>query len=534
MTRPGLFLFVGSLLLVLSTSSQHVPRNDTESGETEGKKKLSVLLVASSFIGHHFPLIALGEELVSRGHRVAILGPLIEGSSVLSNVSQSVGIEFISAGFVPKKVLASLSRMGKNVNVVKLLYRGQQAKNKEEDESEYNYLVMLRKGVDRLNPLEWDYVVADNAAVFIMYYIMQKWKTDKVMLNLSPLGYAFGAPPPWPFPTIFTGLKENTSFKDRLVNFMYGFMLTMLMPLLNRLLEENVHLGIDYMNNMGLLHPLLINTVLGFDYPKTRPPLAHYTGPMLMHSYPPLQPELLEWLQGKQTRSVVYISMGSTAELTPELGKSILHGVITQYNYSVVWALRESNRDILKDLVINQERVFLAEWVSQVTLLQHETIAMAILHCGLGGVQEALYNKVPVICVPYGYDQFETALRVDDQGFGLRILPTEVTQETVSNAVGKVNSGIFQDKVNKISILLREAGGAKMAASLVELYADVGHEHGIPAFVKYKWNWVQYYNVDVRTLLLLVAGVMVWGYVKCLVCCCRRCCQKFSFKSKKD
>ena len=533
MTRLGLFLFVGSLLLVLSASSQHAPEGDTKGGE-EGKKRLSVLLVASSFIGHHFPLIALGEELISRGHRVAILGPLIEGSSVLSNLSQSVGIEFISAGFVSKKVLASLSRMGKNAHLLKLVYRGQQASNEEEDGNKFNYLVMLRKGVDRLNPREWDYIVADNAAVFIMYYIMQKWKTDKVMLNLSPMGYAFGAPPPWPSPTMLSGLKENMSFRDRLVNIMYGFMLTIMMPLMNRLLEGDVHLGIDYMNNMGLLHPLLINTVLGFDYPKTRPPLAHYTGPMLMHSYPPLQPELLEWLQGKQTRSVVYISMGSSAELTPELGRSILHGVITQYNFSVVWALRESNRDILKGLVINQERVFLAEWVSQITLLQHKTIAMAILHCGLGGVQEALYNKVPVICVPYGYDQFDAAVRVDDQGFGLRILPTEVTQETVSNAVGKVNSGIFQNKVNKISILLREAGGAKKAANLVELYADVGHEHGIPAFVKYKWNWVQYYNVDVRTLLLLVAGVTVWVFVKCLICCCRRCCQKLSFKSKKD
>lgn len=102
MTRLGSFLFLGSLLLVLSTSAQHTPGNDTEGGEEE-KKRLSVLLLASSFIGHHFPLIALGEELVSRGHRVAVLGPLIEGSSVLSNLSQSVGIEFINAGFVDRK-----------------------------------------------------------------------------------------------------------------------------------------------------------------------------------------------------------------------------------------------------------------------------------------------------------------------------------------------------------------------------------------------------------------------------------------------
>ena len=48
-----------------------------------GSRKLSVLLIASMYIGHQFPLIALGEELVRRGHHVVMLGPVMEPQLIL-------------------------------------------------------------------------------------------------------------------------------------------------------------------------------------------------------------------------------------------------------------------------------------------------------------------------------------------------------------------------------------------------------------------------------------------------------------------
>ena len=77
---------------------------------------------------------------------------------------------------------------------------------------------------------------------------------------------------------------------------------------------------------------------------------------------------------------------------------------------------------------------------------------MAILHCGLGGVQEALHSKVPVICVPYNND---IAARLEDWGLGIYVNSQSLNEKEVSNAVERVGSGEFDSKVEKMSIILR-------------------------------------------------------------------------------
>ena len=226
--------------------------------------------------------------------------------------------------------------------------------------------------------------------------------------------------------------------------------------------------------------------------------------------------------------------MGSIAELTPLQARALLEGVVAETNYSIVWALRESNRYVLEGVHLNPDRVILAGWVAQFTLLQHPSIAMAILHCGIGGVQEALYHQIPVICLPYAFDQFDAAIRLESQGLGIRLLPSEVSRQKVGEAVTKVAKEEIGIKVQRVSKLLRSAGGAERAADLVELYVEVGNYHGIPAFIKYRWNWVQYHNVDVRVVILVVMVLMGWVSVKLCQCCYRRCCCHSFTKTKQE
>ena len=508
------YLGIFSVIRALHLQSEELHVNVNE------RTNLSVLLVASLSVGHQLSIIALGEELASRGHKVAILTPMVEGSTVLTNLTK--GVKFISAGVVNKKAMEVIVKLGTNASVFTVLNRIFRSDPPPVDSMQW--VAMLRKGVDGLNPKEWDYVVVDNVATVIMYYIMKQWKTNKMMVNVSPLFAPIAASPPWPSPTLLSGLRENMSFQERITNELYRVFFLIVLPYILKMYEaeDALKLGEDYFGNVGVTHPALLNTVIGFEYPRPLLPLMHYTGPLFMRSYPPLDPQLHGWLEDKKDRSVVYISMGSTAELTSEQGRSIHEGIIaSHFNYSVVWALRESNRNAIERVKIDPKRTFIASWVSQFTMLQHKTVAMAILHCGIGGVQEALYNKVPVICIPYGFDQFDTAARLEDWGLGICITSLNLNEKEVSNAVERVGGGALGSKVEKMSIILRASGGAKAAADLVELYAEVGHEHGVPAFAKYKWGWVEYYNMDVWGLILMVIGVLIWMMVKCLKMCYR-------------
>ena len=70
-------------------------RVDLEAGEPAGstgsKKRLSVLLASGMFPAHVFPLVALGQELLARGHRVALLSLEYKGSKVIPDLPKSAG-----------------------------------------------------------------------------------------------------------------------------------------------------------------------------------------------------------------------------------------------------------------------------------------------------------------------------------------------------------------------------------------------------------------------------------------------------------
>ena len=97
----------------------------------------------------------------------------------------------------------------------------------------------------------------------------------------------------------------------------------------------------------------------------------------------------------------------------------------------------------------------------------------------------------------------------------------------------------FEDNARKISALFKAAGGVKKGADLVELYAEIGYEHGLPSFIRYDWNFIQYYNIDVWCVLVVL---IVLGLIGCRLCCkcfCRRicgccCCRQGKEKRKTD
>ncbi|KAI7755333.1 hypothetical protein M8C21_028080 [Ambrosia artemisiifolia] len=119
----------------------------------------------------------------------------------------------------------------------------------------------------------------------------------------------------------------------------------------------------------------------------------------------------MNWLNDKQTRSVVYVSFGSVAQL--ELGQmKEISWALIDIDVNFLWVVRDEEKEKLpKDLI--DERIkgkgLVVSWCKQLDVLKHESVGCFVTHCGFNSTLEALCLGVPVIGMPQWTDQTPNA-----------------------------------------------------------------------------------------------------------------------------
>ena len=521
-------LFPIALLIPVVSCKDAIPEKDQRVPD-DSSSSISVLILTSIYPAHFFPLLALGEELVGRGHNVTMLGATLEGYEGLPLAAEEKGLRFISAGFEPRSSYDIIRHAGKHDddnNFISFLYNiSQQLKSRKGDTETDRMIAKLRT----MNRHEYDYIISDQAVLGVIYFIISKWETHKVMIHYSPLPIHPIGMNPWPAPKMLSGLTDNMTFKDRLLDTLFYSPLEWLgLKFAGNLIvtSNDTIINEPFTSFLGVKYPVIYNTLIGFDFPRVVLPLQHYVGPMLTPSPAPLDLSVTTWLKDKPPKSVIYVSMGTSADVSPEMAAAVLSLASTRY---VLW----SSRNDLSQYDIDEERVYVTPWVSQLAVLDHSSVAYSILQCGLTSVQESLYYGVPVVCIPSAFEQFDVSLRLIAQELGARLLPDNITKESLTEALEYVSRESIRNNVKKMRIIMRANGGVKKAADLAQLYADVGHEHGVPSFAKYNWYWYEFYNVDVYFVMIVLTVILVWVVKKvCLLCC--RCCKSKGAKTKKD
>ncbi len=485
---------------------------------------ISVLLLNGMFPGHLFPLVSLGEELVSRGHTVSLCSTVLEGSSLLPSLPESVGVSFISAGYdmfswsqyiETMKGMQHLSNFSLMNDVIL---------------SNEKAAIKIRKKLQSIGIEQFDIIVCDFSILPIgLYHAVLGWKVIVFSSFLPPFP---AIRPSWPYPITFMGGQpEDMGFGGRMWSAVgTPLLLKRLAKLFKGAIEQDKEFSkvlsdVNLVGYPGVFVPHIVTSVIGIEAPTLLSPLRHYVGPVLRSSQSPLNDSLLDWLNRKQERSVLYISMGTTGDMSRSRAEMIVNAVLgTQYD--AVWALRRDSMWTLDGLDIDSDRVIIRNWVSQQSLLQHRAIKACIVHCGLNSVQESLYNSLPVICLPSVFDQFQIGSAIEEREVGVSMYSfmdtvwgtNNFTLEDLVNAIRRITSNKYVANAQRLSKIYKFAGGARVAADLVEHYEDVGYDHLIPAFAKYRWSWVKYHNADVYALMLCVLTVFLWGCFKCCLC----------------
>ena len=533
MMQPNRLLSVFFVLLAYTVSQN---KGTCASSEEVGHQaNLSILLVPISFASHMMGLANIGEELVSRGHNVTFCVFAGIGLDELpQNLAKRTGMNLLTVGSDRPSSGINVQEIVRNLQNVTLTRGIPQIM-----ELLSNFTTELFLELDTPRMASWDIIVDDFTSWPVSGYLSRKWNIP-TMHVIFTLDYSVGHLPSWPYPLCGTGFPNDFTFPQRLLNTLVSAFFPFAEALIYHLSKppaggiENVTISHSLLYP-GVGTPMIVPTSFGFEYPRPTLPLIHYVGPILEREGEPLSGPLQAWLASRPDRSVIYISMGTAVELSESDATALVHAILAT-DYSALWSIRQMDIQSLIHQLTGDEhenRIFTSSWVPQRALPGHKAIVMSILHGGLFGVMQSLLNGVPIVVIPFAADHFDVAARVVSSGAGVRLHTHEVTAERLTESITTVSTSPYREAAERLQKILANGGGVERVAELVEFYASVGYEHLIPAYAKYNWSWVEYYNVDVCTLLCTTFVVIVFITYRACICTVRKC-SKSIFKKKQE
>ena len=499
------------LIYVLCIISQvNLPASDVipKDLQDQDHAKLSVAMITTTIRSHIYPFLSIAQALGQRGHSVTFLTAYIPAHQATIREIESNGFNHYGVVDI-SNVFHLIDSYNGSIPFSQFL-------NMRKDMSEAENAL--------LRVVEQDVSKYDVILVETMNHAIADWLSDSTSKTVMELALSIihnpTTLPSWPYPIALPSINNeysaDLSFWDRISSILASGVL--------QLTQFSFFTG-----KGGLSHPLLYSTSIGLDYSKPVYPMTHYVGPLIpkRDKVDPFPIDLKEWLDEHKRSTVVYISMGSLSQIS-QLRASSLIPAIVESGYDVVWSLRDDNRYILDGIdesIWNSSRVYISKWLPQSQVLSHPAMFVAALHGGMGGINDAISSGVPILCLPIGQDQFLTCNLVHDQGLGFRITDNKMSKKYVSHALQKLTDDKFKKNAERMAEVFKSSGGAERSADLIEYYHRIGYDHLVPAFIKYKWGFIKYHNIDVKltiaAFLFGAAILLYWSMKRCFQCCRR-------------
>ncbi|KAK9265574.1 hypothetical protein L1049_007406 [Liquidambar formosana] len=163
---------------------------------------------------------------------------------------------------------------------------------------------------------------------------------------------------------------------------------------------------------------------------------------------PNVDANCMEWLDTKETSSVVYVSFGSLATLGEEQMEELAWG-LKMSNYYFLWVVRESEIKKVPISMVDHktilEKGLVVTWCPQLCVLAHKAVGCFLTHCGWNSTLEGLSLGVPMVAMPQWTDQITNAKFVEDVWrVGVRVKVDEkgvVKKEEIDLCIREVMEG---------------------------------------------------------------------------------------------
>ena len=253
-------------------------------------KRLNILLLSDAVIGHLAPVLALGQELVQRGHNVTQFLPLREGDLATYTAHvEKYGVHVWNVSSEHDDVKEVSKRVGKAFFFTMVT-----------ESSLYAAIVMknIARHINKsLSDGDWDLVIGIDYLPVVMSCLSSVHKIPFVYIANLPAAYHLY--PSWPWPSFMYGAhSDDMKFIDRLLNTPYNLANKLFVDLIlsrsvNSLTEYCPSVSLSQaFTDVGVRIPAIVPTAIGFDYPRTISPMIDYVGALIPTNAAPLSGKL--------------------------------------------------------------------------------------------------------------------------------------------------------------------------------------------------------------------------------------------------
>ncbi|XP_035904181.1 UDP-glycosyltransferase UGT5-like [Anopheles stephensi] len=197
---------------------------------------------------------------------------------------------------------------------------------------------------------------------------------------------------------------------------------------------------------------VLVNSDPALDFYQLLPPNVVQVGGLHIKRTEEM-PAMMQQFIARAGKGVVLFSFGTNVQsemLGPEVNRQLLELFRSMPDYGFIW--KHANADKL----VMPPNVLMTAWVPQSAVLANSRTKLLISHGGLLSLQEAAWNGVPVIGVPFFADQFSNVRRIEVAGIGIGISSTNLNANTLKEAMDKILSdSSYRTRAKELSYRFR-------------------------------------------------------------------------------
>ncbi|XP_054869634.1 UDP-glucuronosyltransferase 2A2-like [Amphiprion ocellaris] len=264
-----------------------------------------------------------------------------------------------------------------------------------------------------------------------------------------------------------------------------------------------------------------------FEFPRPTMPNVVYMGGFQCKPAKPLPQNLEEFVQSSGEHGVIIMSLGTLiAELPHDLADEIA-AAFAKLPQKVIWRYKGSRPSTLG------HNTLLVDWMPQNDLLGHPNIKLFISHGGTNGIYEAIYHGVPIVGIPFVFDQADNLSRLRAKGVANVLDISDLDKKIFLEAIQDVlNEPSYTINMQRLASLHKDQPMKPLDRALFSIEFVMRHRGAAHLRTEsYRMPWYSYYSVDVLLFLLAVALLSALFFIGLIWFCLRLC---FKRKQKSD